>query len=429
MLLVMCLFIFFAIIGKLLEKTWINPLSIFTIMWMIIIYLASLRLYGMREIDEKAYIIIIIGVSAFFLGYILYYVKPFKFYFGNIRTSNKTRLIFSNNVFFIVFFLTLIVWIVLGIATIVELLKGVPYVNIRDMYGGFGSSEHLFKNQYTALIVKWLFVPCVHVIVARIIYSIFDKKFKWYYYILSVVLIIFYCLTTGSRMILLYIIFQLFFMLYINKNNKPIFLIKKSLKKKIRLVILSVIIGIVVITLLRPADTSSTWNTKKTIYAYMSLSVPLLGHWVNYVDEMGIRTYGISFFRGILELLGRFKFPLPSSYYTYSELISYCSDTYVPIFGVKVFNAFVSVFFYFYLDFGYIGVIVGSVIFGVLTCAMYRNTRIEKNEFNTMVWLIYLMAVIGSFARWQFINPAFIMMFVVNRLMYKKYFNTKKNIV
>ena len=50
------------------KKDWMNPGSIFLFYWAFVVYMASLRLYGLRETSDKAYSFVLIGVVFYYLG-------------------------------------------------------------------------------------------------------------------------------------------------------------------------------------------------------------------------------------------------------------------------------------------------------------------------------------------------------------------------
>ncbi len=414
------IFIICALLGKSYEKTWINPLTLFSSIWVFIVFLASLGLYGMNKITDTPYLIILMGVVCYTMGYTIYHYKPFKIKIGRISINNNKQYICHEKIFRILLLITMLVWIVLSIITILELQSGITYRMIRDIYAGVSEDNKLFTNKYEDVAIKWFFAPAVNVILAKIIYSFFVNKYKWFYYFASIILLGMYCFTTGSRIILLYSIFQLIFLLFLKRKGNAVLNISRKKKRIIRFAVILALVGVIIITLLRPASSSNAWTTKMTVYAYGSLSVPMLDHWVKYLDTIGTRTHGVAFFRGFLELIARFGIPLPNKYYEYSELISYCANSYIPIFGTKVFNAFNTVFLDFYMDFGYGGVILGSLLFGLVSSGIYNNIRKKDDEFGTIVFLLLLISIIGSFARWQFNNTSYIMVFIIMRLLYKK---------
>ena len=62
----------FAGIHMFLEKrSWLNPGTIFMFYWTIVVFMANLRLYGLRETSNKAYLFVLVGIIAFYIGSLL----------------------------------------------------------------------------------------------------------------------------------------------------------------------------------------------------------------------------------------------------------------------------------------------------------------------------------------------------------------------
>lgn len=421
-LIILFFFIEIAVLGKLCEKTWVNPLTLFSAIFTVMVYLASLGLYNMREVSSTPYIIIGVGVVSFAVGYLLYHNKPFKVRISGRRsTIAKKEYVCRELVFKIFMIMSIIAWLIIAAMTIGELMSGIPYKVVRDNYGRSFSENPLFSSSYVNFFVKWVLVPMVHVIVAKTVYSIFDLHYTKSYYIGALVVLAAYVFSTGSRIILLYTVVQIVFLFFVRESGRrKKFNISRKIKRGVTLAVMLAAIAIVVVTSFRPSTAGSTTSTNATIYAYGAVAVPLLDNWVEYVNGIGIRTHGITFIFGILQWLARLKIPMPAFYYDCSDIISFCSDTSVAIFGSNRYNAFDTVFFYFYLDFGYIGVILGSFIFGLMSCGMYRMVRREQNEYISVMFLVFLIALVGSFARWQFTTAPYIMMYVLVRMMYQK---------
>lgn len=426
-LMLVVFFVLIAAMGRLCEKTWVNPLTLFSMIFAVVSFLASFGLYNMKSVSSTPYIIIGVGVISFAIGYLAYYSRPVKIRLRNHGTVTEKDYICREWLFKVFMIISVVAWCIIAVMTMGELLSGIPYKVVRDNYGRSFSENPLFTSPFVNFVVKWILVPMVHVIIAKIAYSIFDKHYTKYYYIGAIVILAAYVFSTGSRIILLYTVVQILFLFFVKeKGRRKKFNLGKKLKRGIKLAIIAAVVTIVVVTMFRPSTVGSTTSTVATIYAYGSVAVPLLDHWVEYVDALGARTHGMAFIFGILQWLARLKFPMPSAYYECAELISYCSDTSIAVFGSNVYNAFDTVFFYFYLDFGYIGVAVESIIFGLLTSGMYRIVRRKQNEFMTIMFLIFLIAVTGSFARWQFTTAPYIMMYVLVRILYRK---KKQNLI
>lgn len=417
--LLILLIITIGFLGRKFEKTWLNFLTLFSFMWAFILFAANLELFEMNQVSGKAYVMVGLGCFSYAIGYLSFRKKPFYIKIHKQKDNIKSEYRIRNHVFIGLFILTLLVWSVLFASTLKALYSGLSYSVIRDIYAGTNKNFILFPNRIFEVICKWFFVPSVYVVLAKILYTLFKKPMKKIYYLGAVLLLLFYCFATGSRQILLILIVQLIFLAQLSKFRYTQINLTRKIKRIIRVILFLSVLGIGIITLNR-TQTQESWTTEMTYYAYASIAMPIADHWMQLVDNTGFYTYGFTFLRGILLLIARFGIPLPDYFYESSMFVSFFSDTYIPIFGQKVFNAFTTIFFYFYVDFGFFGVVLGSLFFGILSAAIYTSTLKNTSEYHTIIFLLFLISVVKSFARWEFAQPDYVAMFVIARVMYGK---------
>ena len=85
----------FAGIHMFLEKrSWLNPGTIFMFYWTIVVFMANLRLYGLRETSNKAYLFVLVGIIAFYIGSLLAIKVKIK-----ISTMKKSALFLKSGVY------------------------------------------------------------------------------------------------------------------------------------------------------------------------------------------------------------------------------------------------------------------------------------------------------------------------------------------
>lgn len=415
LLIIISLMIF--IVGRIIERKWANYLSTFALIWLVVAFLANLHLYNMVEISGNGYMLIIVGLLCYFIGYLIFYKKHLIILTDSIDKKCKASYELNWTFFNMVFILTIIAWTFLGILTIKELLRGIPYSVIRDIYAGVNEDYTLLNNKYVNVLTKQIFVPAVYVCIVKIVYNFFCKKISKIYYIGALYLLTCYCLTTGSRMILLNLIIQIIFLM--SNNNMKVKISKKN-KKRIFIIGVVIIVAIIVLSNNRARTSNGSWTTQMTYYAYGSLPIPLSEYWMKYIDSENILTYGVAFFRGIIGVLYRIKIPLPSVYFDLADQIGYVENTFVKMFTGRVYNAFITVFLYFYMDFRYPGLIIGSFIFGSIAALISYNNKTKRDEISTLIYLIFLISVIKSFSRWEFSKTDYVMQFILMRFLFHK---------
>jgi oligosaccharide repeat unit polymerase len=143
-------------------------------------------------------------------------------------------------------------------------------------------------------------------------------------------------------------------------------------------------------------------------YTYLSVPVPLLAHWTSVVDNMGIQTFGGSFFYGIVTLLFRLSeivgHPIGSDV---SMAVALPQEYWVELLPGRYFNAFVTMFYYFFLDFRWIGVVAGGVAWGLIGQSAYRRMWTSSLRA-TFFGLLMLQVAIMAFVRWEFSNGSLV---------------------
>ena len=188
---------------------------------------------------------------------------------------------------------------------------------------------------------------------------------------------LYYYFISGARLSILYYIIALFINLRI--SGKSFDLIPVKIKKWILRIIIPLLVLLVYLM------TKNTENGLKNIYYYLCGCVPMLDHVVNrqfgYFD-LG-RTNGTLSFYGIVnpfcQILSRFGFKelgnvcqIAEKYLANIELPNYAGAD-------RMYNAFVTYIASFYIDFGLLGVIVLSFVFGFFSSHYYKE-YIQKNS-------------------------------------------------
>ena len=103
-----------------------------------------------------------------------------------------------------------------------------------------------------------------------------------------------------------------------------------------------------------------------------------------------------------------------------SELISLPQDNYISIGWQARANAFATMFYFFYLDFRYLGVFAESLIFGFVSGFIELRTYINENMKTIAFYLLLSQAVFKSFIRWEFTVGSYVMSFLYLYLLFSK---------
>lgn len=422
--------LFLGIFNWIIEEKIYNPLTIICFMWTCITTLASLRLFGMNEISNKAFIIVTIGILGFTTGYWLikycFFVKLDKYKSECIQTSDKYDFNYKIIYFFEAICFIFYIWF--SVLVIKKLTSGISYSMIRSMYQNY-SEEALLTSKIAIFIKSWIAIPMVYLSTPIILISIFEKKVKRPLMLLCTCNIIMHIFCTSGRFVIQYLVIESILLLFIYKKNVP-YKIKKNIK---RLIVVSVVI-IIYITAIRQKSSISVTDESvvKSIYAYICLCMPLLDRWVNITDSYNLQTYGMAFFSGIYAIFNVFIFKrigitVPIYEYTYNIINS--TEIFIPIFDTKKYNAFITMFYYFYLDFREVGVFIGAMIYGIICSISFLAVTKNRNIYNLMIFLLIAQGLSKSMVRWEFGLASYVSTFFYVIIFIKKNKSIGKNIV
>lgn len=384
------------------EKNLYNPVTILFSIWFVVSLFASLKLYNMIDYSDKSVFIIIVGLLSFFMGYLVN------------RTKEKDRIekydyIDNINWKFIrvLLFLALIPTTMLAIKVFNLLISGVSYSQIRSMYYMYGNSQPLISDGALFTLFNIGVTSILYVGIPFIILCAFNKRIdKISLVLISLLTILFVFATSGRTMLLNVIIFVvLLFIVYFKK-------ISKKYKFRCMICLLIMVIIAVVITIIRKSD-----NAIPNIYSYFAVPIPLFSKMLE-SKVMNINLYGYSTFYGAYLIIQKifvilFNYKFANAEYLFS-IMDLPSTSWVGVFGSSsdLYNAFVTMFYNLYLDFGIIGVAGIMFIYGFTVTSIYRKSILSMRKM--LLYCLLALGLIFSFERFQFSSmPIYIALFLI----------------
>lgn len=428
----------FIIVYTILEKNLINPVTIFGLIWFVSLFLSSLKLFGMIEVSDKAIILISLGVMSFILGSSLYYIYKIKLEKkANSKESKKykqqkrniTNVFYKEeiNYIFINVLLTIGILIILPLAIKVTslLLDGVNYADIRAMYYSYGDKESLIKNDMLFTLFDWFSTIILAVTTPIIITSVMMKKANKIAIIELIAFTMLHIYSTAGRSQLFVICIEIVLVYLLNKDK-----ISKKIKNSIRNVLSFTILIITIMSIVRNNSSSDSINQ---VYAYLSLPAPYFSKLVDYVDSQNANTNGVATFYGpyliiqkAIKGLTGYKLPYADNYY---NIINKPQNYWLRIFNdsKNYYNAYGTMFYNFYLDYKAVGVILFSILYGILMQKVYLDAKHEKTITNQVIYLILTIGLCNSFIRWHFASPTIFISLVLIKLVIEKQKIVKPN--
>ncbi|WP_373263515.1 oligosaccharide repeat unit polymerase [Hungatella hathewayi] len=433
------------VIGKLLTKRWVNLLTIFSGLYFGITFFASLRLFGMYDSSDSVYILIMIGVFSFGLGYFVRCLIRQKRSVSLVIASRTKE--FDSDKYVIREWVLKLGCMILIIFTfnlllgfVKLLLKGYSFYIIRNIYFGQGDIESSFSKSG---IDVFLYLPFMHALLHTASLGLFIKiinnKQKVYICIIFGMTLL-YCISTGGRNMLFSIAIEVIVLYAVLKKTKMSsnlynefgikeHIIKLWANKKIRnRLIMGVSIlggGVFYLTFKRSLQTANEGQPFYfTIYKYFCGCIPYTDYYLNKFSTADY-TYGnialLSFVRPFTQVLKSFfGISFPASYERAAGLVSSFYEV-IRVSDQFRMNGFILVFFYFYYDFGFFSVILYSFIFGMVTCSIEKKVIYNPNLKTFEIYLFLLYLIVFSFTRWYLASLEIIIeLYIIQFLLLKK---------
>lgn len=411
-----------------LEKKVYNPLTIFSFMWVIIIFLANLRLYGMYDFSNKPFILITIGVIGFSIGYWFIKYSIFNKYNLYKKESDSTsdKYDFNYKVIYIFEIICFLFYAWFSIQIIKKINSGISYSMIRSMYQGY-SENALITSKLALQIQSWIAMPVIYLSIPVMLVMIFEKKGKKGIILLCILNIIMYIFCSASRFVMQYLIFESILLLFIYKKKVP-----DKVKKYIKRMIILATLMIVLMTIIRQqsSTTASDESVFKSLYAYICLCIPLFDKWINIIDAYHIQTFGMASISGFYAIINLFilkRIGIITPIYDYTYNIISSTETFMRVFQAKKYNAFVTMFFHLYLDFREIGVLLGSILCGGIYSISFSKVLKNRNILNLIIFLLLSQSLIKSMVRLEFTMTGYLVSFFYSLLFVKKNIRASNN--
>ena len=403
--LVLCTAISYAINGGLL-----NPVTSTLAIFLGVAFLANLHLYGLYEFSDIAYQIVLLGCVSLLAGAALSRVN-------HLALMRKAHVVARRRsadwiISYGLLNLLLLVTIAVILATRHDLLQtlasGGGIREVHDSYLGYGATT--FVESAGALLGRVIVTPVLFAALPVFVYGLIRGQSNRRFNFLFGSAMILNIATSGGRIILLYGAVQILVLLALGGRLR----VRMSRGRAV-LVMVGLVLVVVLVTLWR----GNTIGYEA--YTYFAIPMPLLAHWVTALDTQGVTTGGSSFAYGVLTLFSNAANLVGGSLDNSAvAVVNQPQDQWVALVPGHPFNAFVTMYYYFYADFRIPGVAFLSAAYGFVIQSVYNWVRVFGGVRPTLVLLLTMQSVVMSFVRWEPTDGAFVLAFVVLFLAVRK---------
>ena len=417
------------ILGKITEKRFLNPVTAFYCVWTLILFLTSLKLYGLNATTDTIYSYMFIGFLAFAIGYYLFRgefkQKQQIFSFGRFRIGirNTDSYILRYKIIYLLCFLTLIVYILDFSVSLGYLLSGNSLDFIRHMAQDSTSDLNVQSDILSAM-KNVLISPFVLALQPIVAFDFWlgnrDKKLLG----LDIIILLLRVLTDGSRSNVVYFVLHFilgFTFIYCKKQKKFLKNLKKKNKKIAIAVLIFGVVAILWITISRSGE-----NAIKYAYYYFTMEPYMFEQWAEKADKLHLLGYGMASTNGfsfavfyILKNLGLMSYP--EAWHSINTIIGETQTQWMIIssFSSRA-NAYVSLFWYLYLDGRVVGIIIGMLIYGIIGARSYWTALKNMSCKAMCIYAFILQGLIMSFVRLQFGNIIYAVAFIMILCFYRR---------
>lgn len=389
---VICLIIFsvLTIFSYINDHKIYSPKVTFCLLYTLIVYFARQQRYGLYAVPDIAYIIVCVGVVCYFLGASLgtfqYRRKQ------NNGTTYSFLDYFDPHLYKIAFYIALALSISYSIGALLILARGGTLYDIYQLHMGNGVNDSANELQHSFLdnlLSVYILTPLSYFLTPLSICIYMkngEKKYLYWGFLLALFRVIYH----GGRAALVFAILYFIVMFFVMKNKRDNELLFKKIRKILTIVTTLSILLFVSMTVGRDEDFG------RNMYLYAAGAMPNFAVRIPQMYSYDT-TFGFLSFRGFLYpffSLGGALTGSDSQFFDYVD--SVFNDAQIAEFvgGDIEMNAFVTCFYYFIIDGGIIGLILGSFIFGYISQYIYEKMMLQNTLFYLTIFAIFYVNVI-----------------------------------
>ena len=406
MLYLTCVILLIALIYYLLIKkeSIFAPIPMFSLVWVLIILFYKSGYVELYPLDFRLELVVFIGTVGFLLGGQKYSLR-----FRLHRKIDKTAYSYD---------LRSNIAVVLSIICIViQAYRGMTSINL--LRSGF-SFEQITRNQwyfqgngsFSTFLSVFFIAPFTYAIIPIGAYHLVKNNGDKRVVACSIILALLTTIQHGGRASLLYFIVYVF--AYRSVLGKKTGL---KLKTKIGIVAISVALLVVVDKLSQSRGTTSYVDS---IYIYVCGCLPNLNQRLFTGTTVPLTFGGASLYgyiAPIFYLLKGIGIPYPQFFSKLTDIVNV--ENVIKIGPAKSYNAFVSIYYYLFLDGRELFAFIGAFLISLIASSQYRKAKETLNERNVIFYGLMLHQVMFSMIRVSFSTYSFALSFIYVLLLYR----------
>lgn len=398
-----CAFVFsfvMLIYAFLKYKKILQPLVVFNFIWVIIFFLEQLKLYNLLQAEQHYYTYMLIGIVAFNFGYIIWscFRKYGRIVFRpNINSKKKYEVRYG--LLYILAGLCIMYYLKNATVSFIMLLNGSSMSIVRDLAQSNEVVYMLIWEKILNAIGVLVLIPGSHVIQVVGVFDFWITKNKKLF-LLSIILVVLIAIGEGGRTTIVNFLFYFWigYSIY-GKSNKYV---------KNRKYIFKFVIAMIVVLLFWFTVSRSGELLQKNLYLYFSMQPYMFNIWGKVVEENNLFGYGNAAFNGfsfaILYIIKNIlDIDFPNHWKEVYDLIRNTDSQWQIITSTFTrANAYVTCFWFFYLDGRILGIFLGMFFYGSYIAHTYVEVKKNLNIKNLCIYAFVFQGLLWCFIRFSF---------------------------
>ena len=406
---------------------WMNMGTIVSFLWGTVLLVNFISPFQWYPMSNKGCSYLLVGIVALNIG--LFRFKPNNKYLIDNNNHNNTLLeLFSTkdvpNTFFLIQNVLILFMIPIVIKAVGLLINsGFDLYVLRFAYSNATDSHAFMSTAQRLFYIHYCIGPCSFACILIDSVLCLNNRFwkKPLYYLL--ILTILQTVSSAGRSSIFFSVIVFFLYYYSLKNQFSPAGSCKSVRTKVLVFLIILVLMMIVITLLRNNGHHSIITTiVHSIVSYFCGGVRVFDQIIRHPNAFGLfdETYGMSTFAGlfsILLFLNHYSLGLvglsfiPPDFSIYDTVQGYLINS-IPI-GINAeMNAFPTMFYFFFRDFGLISFILFPLLFGFLLSTIEKLYYLNRAPFYTFLYFYLLYTAIMSVCWWEPIRTEFWMVLI-----------------
>lgn len=392
-------------ITGLVQRKLFAPNTLFSLIWTVILY-TYLSYDGYYKLTEFAALLLILGSLGFLLGTQIFSINSSRL----LSLENNKPFVLRSKLFLFISILSIIAFAGKAVVNVQFLMLGLNFNDITNMNIGHPVNDRGF---FVTVITMLVAGPFSYVVIPILGLELGQPKKRRWVILVSFLIIALSILQSGRRSMLIYVIPAVVFLVLKKPKNS----ISQKAKRK-QLVVISSLVAIIIYGvswLSFQRDTSFV----DTGYVYLGGGIAGFAERIELIDTW---YFGAATLHGLLvPIMIGFKYltnSYPEWWVNLDVLVEAANE--IQIGPSEYMNAFTTMFYVPYIDFGGLGVLLISFIVGIIYVKSYNSVVFNPNCVNRSVYSLLIVGLFGSMYTLYFTQSPYLLSFAYCYFLFKK---------